>query len=60
MNTQNQNGYMLLFRGNDWHKNLSAEETQKVTDQWMAWFQRLTEQGKAEDANHIEPDEVDH
>src|SRR5207244_2579640 len=41
MNTQNQNGYMLLFRGNDWYKSLSPEETQKVTDQWMAWFRRL-------------------
>jgi hypothetical protein len=39
--------YMLLFRGNDWHKGLSAEEMQKVAGQWMAWFNRLTEQGKA-------------
>jgi len=45
---------MLLFRGNDWHKNLSAEETQKVTDQWMAWFRRLTEQGKAVAGNPLE------
>src|SRR5262245_64057437 len=54
MNTQNQNGYMLLFRGNDWLKNLSSEETQKVTDQWMAWFRRLTEQGKAVAGNPLE------
>jgi hypothetical protein len=54
MNTQNQNGYMLLFRGNDWHKSLSPEETQKVTDQWMAWFRRLTEQGKAVAGNPLE------
>ena len=46
MNTENQNGYMLLFRGNDWLKKLSPEEKQKVTDQWMAWFRRLTEEGK--------------
>jgi hypothetical protein len=39
--------YMLLFRGNDWHKGLSPEEMQKVAGQWMAWFNRLTEQGKA-------------
>ena len=45
---------MLLFRWNDWHKNLSAEETQKVTDQWMAWFRRLTEQGKAVAGNPLE------
>src|SRR5438045_9776997 len=47
MNTQSQNGYMLLFRGNDWLKSLSSEEKQKVTDQWMAWFRRLTDEGKA-------------
>ncbi len=38
---------MLLFRGNDWHKGLSLEQMQKVAGQWMAWFQRLTDQGKA-------------
>src|ERR1700751_3804903 len=47
MNTQNQNGYMLLFRGNDWLKSLSSEEKQKVTDQWMGWFRSLTDDGKA-------------
>ena len=47
MNTQRQNGYMLLFVGMDWHKGLSPEEMQKVSGQWMAWFKRLTEEGKA-------------
>jgi hypothetical protein len=56
MNTQNQNGYMLLFRGNDWPRSLSPEETQKVTDQWMAWFKRLTEEGKAIAGNPLEPE----
>jgi hypothetical protein len=37
---------MLLFRGNDWQKGLSAEEMQKIASQWMAWFERLTAQGK--------------
>ena len=54
MNTQNQNGYMLLFRGNDWTKSLSPEEKQKVTDQWMAWFRRLTDQGKAKPGRALE------
>jgi hypothetical protein len=54
MNTQNQNGYMLLFRGNDWIKSLSPEEKQKVTDQWMAWFRRLTDEGKAVAGNPLE------
>ena len=39
--------YMLLFRGNDWYNGLSPEEMQKVAGQWMAWFERLTAQGKA-------------
>lgn len=47
MNVQNQNGYMLLFVGMDWHKGLSPEEMQNVSEQWMAWFKRLTEEGKA-------------
>src|SRR5919204_5827876 len=51
---QNQNGYMLLFRGTDLRKGLSSEELQKVTDNWMAWFKRLTEQGKAVDGNPLE------
>jgi hypothetical protein len=51
---QNQNGYMLLFRGNDLRKGLSPEELQKVTDNWMAWFKRLTEEGKAVAGNPLE------
>ena len=47
---------MLLFRGNDWTKSLSSEEKQKVTDQWMAWFKRLTDQGKAIAGNPLEPE----
>src|SRR5436309_3233227 len=51
---QNQNGYMLLFRGTDLRKGLSPEELQKVTDNWMAWFKRLTEEGKAIAGNPLE------
>jgi hypothetical protein len=54
MDTQHQNGYMLLFRGNDWLKDLSSEEKQKVTNQWMAWFKRLTDEGKAVAGNPLE------
>jgi hypothetical protein len=54
MNTQNQNGYMLLFRGTELRKSLSPEELQKVSEDWMAWFRRLTEQGKAVAGNPLE------
>jgi len=47
MNTPSKIGYMLIFRGTDWHKDLSPEEMQQVVGQWMTWFQGLTEQGKA-------------
>jgi hypothetical protein len=50
MSTQNQNdknqGFMLLFVGMDWHKGLSPEEMQNVSNQWMAWFQGLVKEGK--------------
>ena len=48
MSTENKKTeFMLLFRGNDWHKGLSPEEIQKVAGQWMEWFKRLSDQGKA-------------
>ena len=56
MNTQTKNGYLLLFVGTDWHKGLSPEEMQKVSEQWMAWFKRLTEQGKAVAGHPLERD----
>ena len=55
MSTQTTSSeYMLLFRGNDWHKGLSPEEMQKVAGLWLAWFNRLTEQGKAVAGNPLE------
>ncbi|HEX3627298.1 MAG TPA: YciI family protein [Verrucomicrobiae bacterium] len=47
MNATNAtNEYMLLFRGNDWYKNISPEQMQEVAGQMMAWFKNLAEQGK--------------
>ena len=46
--------YMLLFRGNDWYKGLSPEQMQQVAGQWMAWFNRLTEQGKVTAGSPLE------
>jgi hypothetical protein len=54
MKTQNQNGYMLLFRGTELRKSLPPEELQKVSENWMAWFRRLTEEGKAVAGNPLE------
>lgn len=46
--------YLLLFRGNDWSQGLSPEEMQKVATEWMGWFNRLSEQGKALAGNPLE------
>lgn len=45
---------MLIFRGTDWHKGLSPEEMQKVGEQWMAWFNRLKDEGRAVAGNPLE------
>jgi len=42
-----KSGHIIFFRGNDWDKNLSPEELQNVTGQFMAWFERLSREGKA-------------
>jgi hypothetical protein len=56
MSAQSQNGYMLIFRGTDWYKGLSPEQMQQVADNWMAWFNRLKDGGKAIAGNPLEPE----
>jgi hypothetical protein len=38
--------YLLLFRNNVWHENLSPEEIQRVMTDWMAWFDGLVAEGR--------------
>jgi hypothetical protein len=47
MTTSTTPEYMLLFRGTDWDRGLSSEEIQNVMSRWIAWLDRLAEQGKA-------------
>jgi hypothetical protein len=48
MNPQaNTSQFLLLARGTHWNKGLSPEEIQKLISRSNAWFDRLTEQGKA-------------
>ncbi len=47
--------YLLLFRGNAWYKGLSPEEMQTIGNHWMAWFERLTREGRVVGANPLEP-----
>jgi hypothetical protein len=46
MSEQNKNNHLLLFRGNEWYRELPPEELQKVASQSKAWFERLSAQGK--------------
>ncbi|MEO5804501.1 MAG: YciI family protein [Verrucomicrobiota bacterium] len=54
MSAQNRNGYMLIFRGTDWYKGLSPEEMQQIGERWMAWFNRLKDEGTAIAGNPLE------
>jgi hypothetical protein len=54
MSTESQNGYLLIFRSTDWYKGLSPEEMQQVADRWMAWFNRLKDEGSAVAGNPLE------
>jgi hypothetical protein len=47
MNTStSKTDYLLLFRGNDWDKDLSPDQLQQVVTDWYAWFERLRREGK--------------
>ena len=49
--------YLLLFRNSgEWHRGLSPQELQEVTDQWMNWFNRLSEQGKVTAGHPLAPE----
>jgi hypothetical protein len=50
-----KSGYMLLFRGTAWDKDLSPDQIQDVMTRWMAWFDGLMEDGRAESGQPLEP-----
>jgi hypothetical protein len=54
MNTQNQSGYMLLYRTDEWYNRLSREELRNLMDQNKAWIERLSAQGKAKTGRALE------
>src|SRR5262245_15976480 len=55
MSTENNHGYMLIFRGTDWYKGLSPEQMQQVFDRWMKWFNRLKDEGTWRAGDPLEP-----
>jgi len=56
MNTEEQNGYMLLFRSNEWYEELSHDEIQKVINQNTAWIEGLIAEGKAKPGHALHRD----
>lgn len=52
--SRSKSGYIIFFRGNDWDKSLSADELQRVTTQFMAWFERLSQEGIAKTGAPLE------
>jgi hypothetical protein len=56
MSTPAKSEYLLLFRGTDWHRGLTAEEIQEVVKQMYAWLDRLTAEGKAKAGKPLFPE----
>lgn len=54
MSNRTTSGYIIFFRGTDWDRNLSAEELQQVTSQFMAWFENLAQKGIAQGGAPLE------
>ena len=54
MNTENHNGYMLLYRSDEWYNKLSQAELRKLMNQNKAWIESLTAQGKAKPGRALE------
>lgn len=47
--------HLLLFRNTVWHRDLPPEEVEKVMTAWMAWFDRLVEEGRCTGGQSLEP-----
>lgn len=47
MHENSNSEIMLLFRGTDWHQEMSPEQMQASAGKFMAWFERLKAEGKA-------------
>ena len=57
MNTESEKSdYLMLFRGTDWHRDLSPEEIQKTMTAWMAWFNRLIAEGRCKGGQSLAPE----
>lgn len=46
--------YLLLFRGTNWHRELSAKEIQEIMGRTNAWFESLAREGVYKAAQPLE------
>ncbi len=46
--------YLLLFRNNVWHQQLSPDEIQRVMTDWMSWFDGLVAEGRCRGGQSLE------
>ena len=49
----NTSQYLFLARGTHWNKGLSPEEIEKFRSRANAWFDRLSQQGKAKPGQRL-------
>jgi len=54
--TTDTSEYLLLFRGNDWHRQRSPEDIQKTMTDWMAWFDGLVAAGQCRGGQSLAPE----
>ena len=46
--------YLLLYRGQDWDKGLTDDQTQEILNRSMAWFEALDRKGKVKASQGLE------
>src|SRR5690348_9404811 len=55
MNTT-KSEFLLLFHGSAWYNKLSPEELQNAMNEFKAWFDKLSQQGKLKGAQPLARD----
>jgi hypothetical protein len=54
--TSENSDYLMIFRGTEWHRDLSPEEIQQTMITWMAWFDRLIAEGRCKGGQSLAPE----
>lgn len=52
--TTSPSPYILLFRGHDWDRGLTAEQTQEVLDRLDAWIDGLVRRGQVKGGSPLD------